>query len=165
MRTFIFATLLMMAAATARAEVFPVIEDQTVLRECGDCHMAFPPQTLPQASWRKIMAGLSDHFGEDASIDPALVRKILNYHVANASDVSTSRAAKKWRTRGTPLRIIDAPRFNDKHDECSPKVWTHKLIRSKANCLACHPEMQKTGRINENISFLPREVSNLCEDD
>lgn len=80
MRILVAAAAMVLVAATARAETFPVITDQTVLTECGDCHMAFPPETLSTGAWKKIMANLSDHFGEDASLDEATTAKILAYH-------------------------------------------------------------------------------------
>ena len=49
----------------------PPVADATVAKECGACHMVFPPQLLPARSWQKLMADLSSHFGEDASLaDP-----------------------------------------------------------------------------------------------
>jgi len=160
----ITAVLVAMTATVARAETFPVITNQTVLSECGDCHMAFPPQTLPKALWKKIMGDLSNHFGEDASLKPALVTEILAYHVENASDVSNVRAAQKWRSNRTFTRIIDAPRFIDKHRGCSDAVWNHKKVRSKANCLACHSTMQTNGSTDDNISFLPLTQRLQCGD-
>ncbi len=40
-------------------------ENPLYSEECGACHLAYPPSLLPQASWRGIMDGLADHFGED----------------------------------------------------------------------------------------------------
>jgi len=164
MRVFIFAAAMMFAAVTVRAETFPVIDNQTVRTECGDCHMVFPPQTLPKALWEKIIGNLSDHFGEDASgIEPAVVAEILAYHVKNASDVSDVRAAKKWRSSANFTRIINAPRFKDKHKGCDV-VWSHELVKSPSNCLACHKTMDTTGSTKENLSFLPANLRNRCGD-
>ena len=110
MRFLIIAAALFVSATTARAETFPVIDNATVLEACGECHMPFPPQTLPKAVWKKMIGDLANHFGEDASIAPNQVAGILNYHVKNASDVSNVRAAKKWRAGGYFNRIVDAPR-------------------------------------------------------
>ncbi|MCK5445250.1 MAG: diheme cytochrome c [Rhodospirillaceae bacterium] len=165
MRILNIAAILVIVIATgARAETFPVITDQTVLSECGDCHMAFPPETLPKALWQKIIRNLSDHFGEDASIDDATVAVILDYHVKNASDVSQTRAAKvKWRTTRPVTRILDAPRFIDKHRGCDA-AFKNPQVKSPSNCLACHPDMQRTGSTNENLSFLPASVRRQCGD-
>jgi hypothetical protein len=165
MRILIISAVLVAITTTGtRAETFPVIANQTVLTECGDCHMAFPPQTLPKALWKKIMADLPNHFGEDASLEPALVAEILAYHVKNASDVSNVRASQKWRSSKSFTRIIDAPRFLDKHRGCSDAVWNHKKVRSKANCLACHPTMQTNGSTDDDLSFLPLFQRLKCGD-
>lgn len=37
--------------------------------ECGGCHVPYPPQLLPKASWQAIVAGLDKHFDSDASLD------------------------------------------------------------------------------------------------
>ncbi|MDP1920915.1 MAG: CxxxxCH/CxxCH domain-containing protein, partial [Myxococcales bacterium] len=34
--------------------------------ECGSCHLAFPPNLLPAPSWKSVMGGLTDHFGQNA---------------------------------------------------------------------------------------------------
>ena len=164
MRTLLITALLVAITATgARAETFPVIDNKTVLSECGDCHMAFPPQTLPKALWKKIISNLSDHFGEDASIDQTIIPEILAYHVKNASDVSNVRASQKWRSNAKFTRIIDAPRFKDKHKGCDA-TWGHEKVKSPSNCLACHPTMDTTGSTKENISFLPPNLRRQCGD-
>lgn len=148
-----------------QAETFPVIMNQTVKTECGDCHMPFPPQTLPKASWEKIMSNLSNHFGEDASLDAGTTAEILDYHVQNASDVSNVRAAQKWRARGVGIRLTEAPRFIKKHGNCAPEVWTHEKVQSKANCVACHASMNTTGSTDQNIRFLPTNLQRNCGED
>ena len=159
------AAVLMVAATNVRAETFPVISDKTVLTECTDCHMAFPPETLPKAVWTKIIGDLGNHFGEDASLDGATAAKILAYHVKNASDVSTVRAATKWRTSSAVTRIIDAPRFIKKHKQCPDAVWQHAKIGSKSNCVACHQTMQTNGSTNVKLDFLPPALARVCGED
>ncbi|OFX08210.1 MAG: hypothetical protein A2516_11360 [Alphaproteobacteria bacterium RIFOXYD12_FULL_60_8] len=147
---------------SARAETFPVIDNPTVLKECGECHMAFPPQTLTRAVWTQMINGLSDHFGEDASLDPKVAAEVLNYHLANASDVSDTRAAMKW-TSDTPfIRLTEGPRFKEKHGGCSQSVWDDPKVKSKANCLACHATMQKDGSTEADIRFLPNDAQSQC---
>ena len=36
--------------------------DPAYQKECGSCHLAFPPSMLSSASWQKIMNGLAKHF-------------------------------------------------------------------------------------------------------
>src|SRR5690606_14789629 len=43
------------------------VVDETWRSECGACHMAYPPGLLPWPVWRDMLAGLDDHFGENAA--------------------------------------------------------------------------------------------------
>lgn len=58
-----------------------------------------------------------------------------------------------------------APRFIKKHKQCPDATWSHPLIKSKSNCLACHKDMQKTGSTKEDVSFLPPELAGPCGED
>ncbi|GEM_PF-271251 len=39
------------------------------VKECGSCHMVYPPFLLSARAWEKMMSNLEEHFGDDASID------------------------------------------------------------------------------------------------
>lgn len=159
------AALLAISVTSAKAETFPVIDNPTVMKECTDCHMAFPPQTLPKALWEKIIGDLSNHYGDDATLDAATTAEILDYHVKNASDVTNVRASIKWRSNKMFTRITDAPRFVDKHRQCPPEVWSHAKVGSKANCLACHTTMDTNGSTDVNLRFLPANLQAACGED
>src|SRR5450830_1336149 len=77
--------------------------------ECASCHMAFPPGLLPAASWKKLMGGLDQHFGTDASLSPEDASEIGNFLNQNASN--------RWRAITAPLRITDSFWFKSKHRE------------------------------------------------
>jgi hypothetical protein len=71
------AALLCATASCALAEggtTVPPVRNPAMLKECGVCHIAYPPQMLPARSWKKIMAGLADHFGENATLPEAARR-------------------------------------------------------------------------------------------
>ncbi len=137
-----------LAAPPAMAgEHYPPVTDRLTLKECGDCHMAFQPSMLPARSWRALMVGLDDHFGENASLDPETARHIEAYLVANAGDVSRSRGFFSWRSgkmlrflsdSETPLRISDLRCWKRMHDELPRGAFSRANVRSKANCVACH---------------------------
>lgn len=165
MRFLLLAAAFALAATAAKAETFPVIKDKTVLEVCGECHMAFPPQTLPAKVWESMIGDLSNHFGEDASIESGKIKAVTAYHVKNASDVSNVRAARKWRSSGSFARIIDAPRFNKKHGNCPNSIWKHEKVRSKSNCLACHPTMHTNGSTDEHMPFVSKAIAKQCDDD
>src|SRR5258707_12423348 len=46
----------------------PPVDHAATIKECGACHLVFPPQMLPTRSWQKLMGDLKAHFGQDASI-------------------------------------------------------------------------------------------------
>lgn len=144
--TPIAAFLLALAAsfpAPADDERLPPITSSAVRDECGACHMAFQPQFLPRRSWQRIMDGLADHFGEDASLPDGTRREITAYLLANAADTSRSREGRRFAAsngRGEPpLRITEMPRWVAEHrGEVRPSAWNSPRVGSKANCPACH---------------------------
>ena len=112
--------------------VMPVQANATWQKECGGCHMAFPPGLLPAESWRKTMTGLNQHFGTDASLTPAETTEITAFLVKHASN--------RWRASSSPLRITESAWFKSKHDsrEIPAAVWKRASVKSPSNCLACH---------------------------
>jgi hypothetical protein len=126
------------SAATAKD---PAAAAETVQTECGACHMVYPPQFLPARSWRALLAGLANHFGEDASLEPATARQIAGYLMANAADTPNGEPAflRGLLLSETPLRITDTPLWRDIHPRLlGPGVGSGPGIRSAANCLRCH---------------------------
>lgn len=101
-------------------------------QECGGCHLAFGPGLLPAASWRKVMDGLGQHFGTDATLTPAETAEITEYLVRYASN--------RWTANTAPLRITEGEWFRTKHNErnVAPAVWKRAAVKSPANCAACH---------------------------
>ena len=104
-----------------------VVTDAMTKKECGDCHMAFPPRLLPSAAWSAIMSDLSNHFGEDASLDAATRSKIENYLVKSSSN----------RGGASPMRISEQRWFRSEH-RGTPGTGRLSSVKSWANCQACH---------------------------
>ena len=122
-------------------ERYNPIEDEVVLKECGACHMAFQSQMLPKRSWQKIMDGLTDHFGEDASLDKATAEHIGAYLTANAADSGwwSGKFMRGVKDSMTPLRITEMPYWVREHnEEVSARDWKKSKVKTKANCTACH---------------------------
>lgn len=127
--------------AGAEEDRVPPIAEPLVAQECGACHMAFPPQFLPQRSWQKIMDTLPDHFGEDAGLAESERQAILGYLLANSADApgaGRSRVLRGVPADATPLRITELPWWVREHDEVRASRWTSPDVGSKANCTACH---------------------------
>lgn len=129
-------------ASTAQAdERYTPVTDEVVQKECSACHMAFQPSMLPAKSWQLIMGGLSDHFGEDASLDQATARHIEAYLVENAADKGWwgGKFLRGLNDGDAPLRITETPYWIREHrGEVPESAWRHPDVKSKANCLACH---------------------------
>lgn len=136
-----------LAAFSAQADDdrYPPVSDPLSASACGECHMAFQPQMLPARSWKAIMQGLDDHFGEDATVDAASVSKIESYLVANAGDVGwDNELLRGVKSSSTPLRISELPKWIHEHSEELPaNVWSRPDVGSKANCRACHKAADK----------------------
>lgn len=109
-------------------------------RECGACHMVFPPQLLPKVSWLNLLINLKDHFGENATLDPETVLDIADYLSANAADAPDSdpRLLRGLDPDAPPLRITETPYWIRRHHELSPEDFAAPKVKSKSNCLACH---------------------------
>ena len=133
---------LMLASALATgasAQQAGMSGEQLYKTDCAECHMAFQAEFLPQRSWNTILQTLDNHFGEDASMDPAAMEAIRAYLNGNAADAGGRRG---WAMRGVGdgvyiLRITEMPWWQREHrGEVSNAAWTR--AGSKANCTACH---------------------------
>jgi len=122
------------------------VEDPIVSKECGDCHMVFPPSKLTKGGWHKIMGDLANHFGDDASLDAATVQHIDAYLAANALDakggIRTEMRLKAWAKKGIvdPIRITETPEWTRHH---TAKANYRKMAEDVgytggSNCKKCH---------------------------
>jgi cytochrome b len=136
----------------------PLAENAAYAEECGACHDAYHPSLLPAASWAAVMAGLADHFGEDASLDPESAHGIAGWLAANAAETWDTEAANRFRTLdpAQPLRITAAPYWRWKHAEIPDAVFARTSIRTRAHCSACHRDAA-SGRFDDQAIAIPRE--------
>ncbi len=107
---------------------------------CGECHLAYAPRHLPAASWERVLAGLDDHFGSDASLAPAELAPVRSYLVSGA------RKPKDTDPDPAVLRITETRWWVRQHDEIRPQRWNHPRISSRAACEACHLDAATEGR-------------------
>ncbi|MDH5394191.1 MAG: diheme cytochrome c [Gammaproteobacteria bacterium] len=127
--------------------------------ECSSCHMAYPAGLLPSASWRKLMNGLSSHFGDNAEIDEKERKLITEYLITNSAEYSEYRRSQKimksLKDNEVPLRISETPYIVKEHDELPEKmVKYNNKVNSLANCNACHLEAEK-GIFDEHKINIP----------
>jgi len=125
-----------------RPTVAPVNNPQYAA-ECGSCHMAYPPGLLPARSWQKLMAGLADHFGENAELAPDVAKSLSEYLASNGADHATAlrseRIARTLQSEQAPLRVTELPFFAREHNEVPARISTgNPKVKSMSNCNACH---------------------------
>jgi hypothetical protein len=91
---------------------------------------------LPAESWRKLMAGLDRHFGQDAELEPDVRESVERWLV--------ERAGRPPR-RGdpAPLRITERRWFQGEHRKAARAAEANPSIGSLANCAACHPGAER----------------------
>jgi len=127
--------------------------------ECSSCHMAYPPGLLPARSWKKIMAGLESHFGDNAELEPDTFKSISEFLVSNSADDSNYRRSRKimrsLSDKDVPIRISETPYIINKHDEIPDKLIKYnKKVNSLSNCSACHNKAEQ-GLFSEHGVNIP----------
>ena len=122
---------------------------------CGDCHHAHHPLLRRADAWERIIAGLEDHYGEDASIGKATEQKLLAFLKANdASHFDTEAAVRIGRADSPDLRISSTPWWKKRHADIPRRLFTSPRVGSKANCNACHGDA-RSGRFDDAAIHLP----------
>lgn len=135
------------------------VENPVYIEECGSCHMAYPPGLLPAISWEKLMAGLEDHFGDNAELNVETHHSISQFLFDNSADRSPYRRSQKFSRsinyNNVPLRITETPYFRHEHHEIPMRMVTkNPEIKSISNCDACHTGAQQ-GYFNEHNIRIP----------
>jgi hypothetical protein len=144
--SLLFAFGLLLNEATAK-ERMPAVANAKWKAECGSCHIAYPPALLPAASWRRIMGGMEQHFGSDASLDAAGAAEIGAFLERNAG--------RARRGDAESLRITEGRWFRHEHDEVRASAWKSARVQSAANCGACHAGAER-GDFDEDAVRIPR---------
>lgn len=121
--------------------------DPVYAKECGACHVAYPPGLLPAASWRRILGNLSNHFGDVADLDPEVRSGLERWLVP--------RAARQEGAAAPPLRITASPWFVREHREVPQGAAARPAIRSLANCAACHPDAGRWEFDEDRVNIPP----------
>jgi cytochrome b len=129
------------------------------VKECGDCHLAYPASLAPAATWAAVMDGLSNHFGENASLDPAKAAALRDSLTANASEHWDTRAANMLRRANAsdPQRITATPGWRRLHEDIPDSVFKAKAVGAKGACKACHADAE-TARFDPQSIAIPKEA-------
>jgi mono/diheme cytochrome c family protein len=118
------------------------------VQECGSCHVAFPPGLLPAASWQRLLAGLTGHFGSDASMDAAVTKSL--------SDWLSASAGSGRRAAGAPKddRLTQGAWFQREHRQVQALFGSAK-VKGAADCAACHTRAAE-GSFHEREIRIPK---------
>lgn len=116
-------------------------------QECAACHTAYPPAMLPARSWQRIMTGLDQHYGTDASLDATTVRHLSTWLQAHAGTY------KRVAEEPPEDRITRSAWFERKHRQIEPATWKLPSVKSAANCAACHAGADRGDYDDDNLQF------------
>ncbi len=136
--------LLILAISTASGASFAQTgQDPLLVKECSSCHLPFSAGWLPKASWRKIMANLDNHFGDDARLTEDRRKAVEEALLARAGDAKTERPSpfiKGVNGDEAPMRLTETYGFQRKHKKFKPGSPMLARAKTLANCQACHPK-------------------------
>jgi hypothetical protein len=137
----------------ARADSMPMPADTpaSFKTECSSCHLAFPPRLLPADDWRRVMAALDRHYGDNASVDDKARKEIEDFLVRNSGSSLWDRPGSG---AGNPPRLTATLWFERKHRKVSAQTWRDPRVKSAANCTACHTGAEQ-GRFGEHEINMP----------
>ena len=88
------------------------------------------------------MASPKNHFGDDASIDDETNKKILEFLRQNSAEKSSSKWAIKF-AKNDDIAITSSPFWQKAHENLDKEIFKRDKIKSKANCAACHENIEK----------------------
>ncbi len=116
-------------------------------QECASCHLAYPPGMLPARSWQRMMGGLDQHFGSDASLDAVTLQQINGWLQAHAG---TYKRVNEEPPQG---RITRSAWFERKHRKIDPAVWQLASVKRAGNCAACHTGADRGTFDDDHLQF------------
>ncbi len=122
-------------------------EHPAFVAECGSCHTLYPPHLLSRESWSRVMDNLEDHFGDDASLDDKTRVSIRDYLLKNSAESSTKESAfyilQSLKGSENIIAVTQTPYWKKRHKNIDKTIFSSNEIKSKANCKACHSDIEK----------------------
>ncbi len=125
----------------------------TFQAECGSCHVAFPPELLAADDWKRVMASLDKHYGDNASLDEP-TRKTIEAFLVRYAGRAAKVSAGGTALNGDLPRMTTTPWFKREHREVAAADWTHAKVKTAANCEACHTQAAE-GSYREREIVMP----------
>jgi cytochrome b len=129
-------------------------KNELFVSECASCHTLYPPHLLSKNSWHLLMSDLENHFGDDASLDIEDHNIILAFLLLHSAETSTMEVSKKILDSIENKDIITISKttfWEERHQEIAKEIFLHEQVKSKANCKACHKDIEKGLIEDENI--------------
>jgi cytochrome b len=132
--------------------------DPLYAKECSACHTPHHPNLAPAATWTKIMGGLGDHFGDNATLEPVQTAALLAYLTRNSAETSDTNAANRLRMADPTgsLRITETAGWQRLHRHIDPAEFKASKVAGKLNCGACHADAA-TGLFHPRSITVPKE--------
>lgn len=121
--------------------------------ECASCHVAFPPALLVADDWKRVMAALDKHYGDNASLDAPTRKTLEDFLVSHAGNPRKIGVDKMASATELP-RITRTAWFQREHREVRQADWKHEKVKSPANCGACHTQAAE-GSYREREIVMP----------
>ncbi len=113
------------------------------VKECGGCHFAYQPGWLPERSWRKLMASLDQHFGDNAELKLTVHDAVLAYLLAGSAERATNQRSreilKAIGPTNTPITVTDVLYVGGIHGGfLNPAFKGKPEVKTLAQCPVCH---------------------------
>jgi hypothetical protein len=92
------------------------------------------------------MGDLENHFGDDASLNKEDEKIILDFLVQFSAEKSTQEASFKiLNSIGNKdiIAITQTSFWKNEHKDIPKEVFLKEEVKSKANCKACHSDVEK----------------------
>jgi len=142
-----------------KVNILPDEKNLTFEKSCSACHTLYAPGLLPARSWKVMMSGLSNHFGDNAEMEAKNRDEVSAYLQRNAADVVENIYSEQLllsiKPDESPLRFTDTSYFKLLHDIVHPDmVIGNPDVKSIARCDVCHKETLE-GRYNRFAVQIP----------
>ena len=116
----------------------PVLAKQPWTRECGSCHLAYPPSLLPLRSWERTLQEQEKHFGEDLSLSQASAATLLKAAAVPPPSWAAWKLAQSVPAAEAPLRISEIGFWREVHHALPDAQFKPPRANGRHDCEACH---------------------------
>jgi len=123
-------------------------ENSAFYEKCGKCHKTYPPFMLPHDSWKRLMDGLENHFGEqitESNITKSEQMSIKAYLLSHSAETSTHKIAfKTLESLGEmrPISMSKVPYWREAHQSIEKSTFKSLHVKDASNCFVCHPDFE-----------------------